>query len=286
VSPRYFETIGTRVSRGREFTAQDTPVSRPAAVVNEAFARRYFPLSAAVDPLGRTFRIDSQTGDVEIVGVVEDAKYDEPRADVEPMVFLPLLQMRPDQPVASGEYHSNFIGAIEIRSAGDPAALAPGLRRVLAEIDPALPVTSMATIAEHIGEGLSRDRMSATLAAIFGFIALALTCVGVYGVMAYLVQRRTAEIGLRIALGAARGSVVGAIIREVLAQAVIGIAIGLPAAYWALRLIATQLYGVIDIGPGSLVAIVGLLLVCLGLAGYVPARRASRLDPAIVLRAE
>jgi hypothetical protein len=185
--------------------------------VNAAFARLHFPHG---DPIGRTFRIDSQPDvDLEIVGVVEDAKYDEPRAAIRPMVFLPLLQMRPNQPVASGEYFSNFITTIEVRTTGDPMAVAPVVRRALAGIDPTLPVLRINTLEDHIEQGLGREQVSATLASVFAVIALTLACIGLYGVMAYLVQRRIAEIGVRMALGATRGVVIAAVMRETLTQA-------------------------------------------------------------------
>ena len=281
VSTRYFETIGTEVRQGRAFEDQDANSSRYVAVVNEAFANTYFPTGG---PIGRRFRVDSQLADLEIVGVVEDAKYDTPNGPVEPMVFLPLLQMHPDQPIASGEYHSNFISTIEVRTAGEPAAIAGSVRRALADIDPGLPVLRVETLREHIGQRLSVERTAATLIAIFGVMALVLACVGLYGVQTYLVQRRTAEIGIRVALGAARASVLGSVMRETLTQAAIGIVLGLPAAFAATRLITMG-----DVPPatvGALIAATVLLVASLALAGFVPARRASRLDPALVLRAE
>jgi predicted permease len=282
VSPRYFEAIGTRVLQGRALMPRDTPASTRVAVVNDAFVRRYF---AGVSPLGRTFRIDDMPNvDVEIVGVVQDAKYDEPGDAISPMAFLPLLQVSPGIPPNSSE--SNFINAIEVRTDGDPAAIAPLVRRTLAELDPSLPVLAMETIDDQIGQALSRERSSALLAAAFGFIAVVLTCVGVYGVMAYLLQRRSKDIGVRLALGAPRRAVMGSMMREVLTQAVAGLVIGIPAVFWAVRLIQGQLFGVTGLGLGTLAAIAGLLVVCLGLAGYVPARRASRLDPVTVLRSE
>jgi hypothetical protein len=140
---------------------QDAP-DGSIAVVNAAFARLHFPHA---DPIGRTFRIDSQPDvDLEIVGVVEDAKYDEPREAIRPMVFLPLLQMRPNQPVASGEYFSNFITTIEVRTSGDPMTVAPAIRRALTAIDPSLPVLRIDILDDHIQQGPGREQVSATLA--------------------------------------------------------------------------------------------------------------------------
>src|SRR5262249_6086777 len=147
------------------------------------------------------------------------------------------------------DYRSNFIGAIEVRSAGDPAEIAAVVRRTLKESEPDLPILRIETLSERIEQTLSQDRTVATLATAFGLLALALTSIGLYGLMAYLVQRRTSEIGIRMALGADRGAVVGLIVREALAQAAVGIAVGIPAAFVVLRLIASQLYGVSPSDP-------------------------------------
>jgi predicted permease len=284
VSPRYFATLGTKMLRGRAFGEYDTPASRRVIVVNDTFAQRFFQTE---NPLGRTIHIDSEGPDVdlEIVGVVEDAKYDEPREGMRPMVFMPFLQMKAGQPVASGDYRSNFISAIEVRATGDPVAIAERVRQTLAEIDPGLPVLRLETLSDQIGRTLGRERATATLAGFFGLLALVLTCIGLYGVMAYVVQRRTGEIGVRMALGATRGSVIAMLVREALAQAFTGIAVGIPSAFAATHLIANQLYGVSPTNAQTVAAATLVLIACLGVAGYLPARRASRIDPAMVLRA-
>ena len=204
VSPRYFETLGTSVLRGRAFDEHDTPTSRRVIVVNDTFVQRFFPNE---DPIRRNITIDSEGPDVplEIVGVVENAKYEDPREDARPMIFLPLLQMKPGEPPASSDYRSNFINAIEVRSAGDPSEIAGLVRRTLTNIDPGLPLLGIETLSDHVEQTLRQERSVAVLASLFGFLALVLTCVGLYGLMAYLVQRRTGEIGIRIALGARRG---------------------------------------------------------------------------------
>jgi predicted permease len=284
VSPRYFETLGTKLLRGRTLREDDTPLSRRVIVVNEAFAQRYFPDD---DPISRIVNLDSDDDvDQEIVGVVESTKYDEPRDVVRPMIFLPFLQMQAGVPASSGDYQSNFINAIEVRAASDPARMAESIRQTLAEIAPEIPVLRVETLSDQVAQTLGQERVTATLAVFFGLVALMLTCVGLYGVMAYLIQRRTREIGVRMALGAARGTVIGMMIREALAQAFVGILVGTPAAFAAIRLFESRLYGVSPTNPQNVAVATLLLTACLGLAAYLPARRASRLDPNAVLRAE
>ncbi len=286
VSPRYFETIGTRVLQGRAFDEHDTPSSSAVAVVNEEFVRRYI---SDGKPLGKHFGIGGvdTRGDLEIVGVAADAKYRDPREALRPMAFLPLLQLKAGPgPKRNGQYGSNFINTIEVRAAGNPIAVAGDVRRVLAEIDPGLVVLSMNTLSDNVTQSLSQDNVVATLAMFFGLLALTLACVGLYGLMAYMVQRRVSEIGVRIALGAARGEVVGMVIREALAQGIAGVLIGVPAAFIALRLVASQLFGVgpTDLRDSAIAAAV--LMLCIAVAAFVPAYRASRVDPLVALRHE
>ena len=243
VSSRYFETLGTRVLLGRAFNEHDTPRSSRVAVVNETFADRYLH---GENPIGRRFGIDRDDGtsaDLEIVGVVENAKYDSPREDPTPMAFLPLLQVKPGDAASAARDGSNFINAIEVRATGDPTAVVGQIRQALAEIDPGLPVLRVDTLSDHIGRELNQENVIAVLTMCFGLLALVLACVGLYGLMAYVVQRRTGEIGVRMALGASRGMVIGMVLREALVQGAVGILIGIPAAFAATRLVASQLYG-------------------------------------------
>ena len=287
VSPRYFETLGTRVLRGRTFDDRDTPVSSRVVVVNEEFVDRYLPDG---DPIGRRFGIDSDEGtpaDLEIVGVVENAKYDSPREDVPPMAFLPFLQVKPGAAsVSSADYGSNLVRAIEVRSTGSPTAIAGQVRQALAEIDPGLPVLRVDMLSDHVSRVLNQENVIAVLAMCFGLLALVLACVGLYGLMVYMVQRRTSEIGIRMALGANRSAVIGMVLQEALAQGVVGILIGIPAAFAATQLVASQAYGVSPTDPQhSAVAALALIL-CITIAGYVPARRAAKVDPMVALRCE
>jgi predicted permease len=284
VSPRYFETLGTRVLRGRAFDERDTPLASRVAVVNQAFVDRYLPDG---NPIGRRLGIDRDDGtpaDLEIVGVVENAKYDSPREDPTPMAFLPLLQVK-DAASAAGD-RSNFIEAIEVRATGDPTAVVGQVRQALAEIDPGLPVLRVDTLSGHIGRELNRENAIAVLTMCFGLLALVLACVGLYGLMAYMVQRRTSEIGIRMALGANRRAVTGIVVREALFQGVVGISIGIPAALAATQLVANQLYGVSPSDPRHAAMAALVLILCVIIAGYVPARRAAKVDPMVALRCE
>ncbi len=283
VSMGYFQTLGTRLLEGRSFNERDTSNSRRIAVVNEELVRRYFPNE---NPIGKHFSIgdESNVRDLEIVGVVENAKYDSPREQPLPMAFLALLQMKTGESASSDQ--SNFINVIEVRSSGHAATVAAEVRHALADIDPHLPVLRISTLAENVTLMLNQENVIAALATFFGFVALVLSCLGLYGLMAYAVQRRTSEIGIRIALGARRGSVIGMVTREALLQGLTGILVGVPAAFAVLQLVRSQLYGVNPNDPTYSAAAAVLLLFSIAIAAYVPARRASRVDPLIALRYE
>ncbi|MDQ2711217.1 MAG: ABC transporter permease [Acidobacteriota bacterium] len=284
VSPGYFQTLGTKVLLGRTFDEHDTPTSRRVAVVTEEFVRRYLPHA---NPIGKRVGIggERRAADLEIVGVVANAKYDSPREDPTPMAFLPFLQGKAVESVSSSD-ESNFVQVIEVLSTGRPQTMVAAIRHALAEIDRGLPVLRVSTLSENIDLELNQENVIAALAIFFGAVALVLSCLGLYGLMAYTVQRRTSEIGIRIALGARRTSVIGMVVREALLQAFIGIAIGVPAAFAALRLVANQLYGVSPNDPKYFVAAALVLLLCTALAGYLPALRASRIDPLTALKYE
>jgi predicted permease len=286
ISPGYFETLGTKVLVGRTFDERDTAASQRVAVVDETFAKRFFPNES---PIGKRFGLNYEKNDdaLEIVGVVERAKYDRPRREPEVMAFLPLLQPGIWDPVERlGPDSSHFINAIEVRTAGNPSAIAGLVRQTLSEIDPRLPVLRMNTLSGHIDRRLDQENLVADLAVFFGALGLVLACVGLYGLMAYMVQRRTGEIGIRIALGAPRGAVVGMVVREALVQGAAGILIGIPAAFAASQLVAGQLYGVRPGDPQHFAVAAVVLVVCITIAGYLPARRASRVDPTVALRHE
>ena len=281
VSPHYFETIGTRLWRGRVITEEDTPTSPQVAVINQTFARKYLPNQ---DPIGKHFGF-LKPSEFEIVGVVEDAKYMDARGPAYPTFFLPFLQKAKDPKLYWLE-RSQYMGDIELRVAGRPENLNAEVRRTLADIDPNLTVLDMKSLSEQVAQNFNQDRLVARLTELFGALALILACVGLYGVTAYTVARRTNEIGIRMALGADRKSVLALVLRGALGLIVLGLAIGIPAALAGGRVLASLLYGVkawdlLTLGLGAVA-----LAICALVAAFVPARRGTKVDPIIALRYE
>lgn len=275
VSAGYFRALGVPVAAGREFTERDLTGSQKLAMVNEAFVKRYF---RDRNPLGR--RVTFASGnkavpDREIVGVVRDFKHGELREQVGPTVFFPYTQdERPD------------LLTFYVRAARGESQMASDIRRLVREMDANLPVFAVKRMTVQVEESMLTDRLIAILASAFGGLATALAAVGLYGVIAYTVARRTAEIGVRMALGALPRSVLGLVMREAGALVVAGIAIGLPAALAASRLVESQLFGIKANDPMVFaLATVGLCAVGL-LAGLIPARRAAAIDPIRALRYE
>ncbi len=281
VSPHYFETIGTRLWRGRVITEEDTPASPQVAVINQTFARKYLPNQ---DPIGKHFGF-LKPSEFEIVGVVEDAKYMDARGPAYPTFFLPFLQTAKDPKLFWLE-SSQYIGDIELRVAGRPEDLNAEVRRTLADIDPNLTVLDMKSLSEQVAQNFNEDRLVARLTELFGALALVLACVGLYGVTAYSVARRTNEIGIRMALGADRKSVLALVLRGALGLIVLGLAIGIPAALAGGRVLASLLYGVKGWDPLTLGLGAVALALCALVAAFVPARRGTKVDPIIALRYE
>jgi predicted permease len=287
VSPGYFETVGQRLLRGRGITEQDNARSRPVAVVNEAFVRKFFKHE---DSMGKHFGIDlvENAGNYEIVGIVRDAKYTDPDKPVRPMFFVPLAQ-RIDykmEAMQMGETRSHFINGAVLVAHGDLGKLEPQLRKAFSEVDPNLTIINIQTMQQQVDMNFDQQRAVARLTGLFGMIALILAAVGLYGVTAYTVARRTSEIGVRIALGADRMNVVRLVLRGAFLQIVIGLAIGIPMAIGAGRLISSQLYDVRNWDPAALGFAVFSLGICALIATVIPAQRAASIDPMKALRTE
>jgi predicted permease len=287
-SPEYFKAIGQQVVRGRSFTAADTATSPGVVVVNEAFVKRFF--KTGEDPIGQHFGANDikNSGDFEIVGVVEDTRYQNARELPDPMYFAPMLQQshsRIADDLDASLYASQFVLQVK--------AMTPGLEeqvhKTLASIDPNLSVDHYQTFEQQIGENFSGERMIARLTLLFGVLALVLAAVGLYGVTAYTVQRRTQEIGIRMALGSSRGTVVGMVLRGAMLQTTIGLVIGIPVALFCVRsikFVQSQLYEVAGSDAGVIATAVCTLAVAACIAGIIPARRAASIDPVKALRTE
>jgi predicted permease len=288
VSPHFFETIGQPVIRGRGLTEQDTATSRMVAIVNQSFVKKFFPQQ---DPIGSHFGTFNQkyAGDYEIVGIVADAKYTNPRDPARPMYFRPLSQLNTnlkEHSATTAESRSLFPNSITIQFVGDASRLESLARRTLANINPDLTIESFRSLDYQVADNFNQERLITRLTGLFGLLALALASVGLYGITAYSVARRTSEIGLRMALGANRGDVVALVLRKALLLVALGLAIGVPVALLGGRLMASQLYGVRPYDPISLAAAVLLLSAFAALAGFIPARRAASIEPMNALRTE
>jgi predicted permease len=270
VGPRYFETLGIPLLRGRGFTERDREGSPPVAVINETIARQVF---GSADPLGRLIRADSKGPPVEIVGVARDSKYNSLSDERVPFLYMPLTQGY--SPSAT----------LLVRTEGEPGALAPLLRDAVVSLDPEA-FAGQATMDEHLAAALVPSQLVAGLSGVFGLLALLLATFGVYGVMAYAVSRRTHEIGVRVALGARGADILRLVLGEGMALVLTGVTIGLCVSFIATRVIAGALYGVSATDPVTFAAVTLLLACAALLACYVPARRATKVDPIVALRYE
>jgi macrolide transport system ATP-binding/permease protein len=287
-SPEYFKAIGQQVVRGRAFTAADTATSPGVAVVNQAFVKKLF--KPGEDPIGQHFGANDikNSGDFEIVGVVEDTKYQSARDRPDPMYFTPMLQQSHTKP-ANDPDASLYAGQFVLQMKAATPGLEQQVRKTLSSIDPNLSVDHYQTFEEQIEGNFSGERMIARLTLLFGVLALVLAAVGLYGVTAYSVQRRTQEIGVRMALGSSRGSVVGMVLRGAMLQTAVGLAIGIPVALFCVRSIKSvqsQLYEVAGRDAGVIAGTVCTLAVAACIAGIIPARRAASIDPVRALRTE
>ena len=274
VGPGFFETVQIPLLAGREFGWQDQGKSPPVAVVNRAFARRFF---AGENPVGKRFGAagPGSSSQIEIVGVIGDAKYGGLREQPQPMFYLPLFQNLQERPYQ-----------LHVRTAGDPAAAIAAIRREVQAMDQDISIDDVRTINEVIHTLLLHDRMFAFLASAFGLLALLLTSIGIYGVVAYQVTRRTGEIGIRMALGAQRTDVLWMVMRETLLVVAAGAALGLPAAVAAAQVLRSLLFGLGPSDPSATIWATATLAGASALAGFLPARRAAALSPMDALRHE
>jgi len=287
IGPGYFATLGVPIVAGRDFRLTDNRMVKranatdefdltpTAIIINEKFAQRFF---AGRNPLGMHLVFGTDPGtptEMEIIGVVRDIKYMNLREDIPIQAYIPYM-------------NSPYLGGMTIyaRTAGEPSQLMASIRAKVREMDANLPIYAMRTMETQIDNSLSRERMIASLSTVFGFVATVLAIIGLYGVMSYSVAQRTREIGIRMALGAEQGKVIGMVMREVFTLIAIGVAVGVPAALLLTRVVKSQLYGLEAHDPWTLGLATGLLVMAACAAGYIPALRASRVDPMRALRYE
>jgi putative ABC transport system permease protein len=302
VYPNSFAALGIPILEGRDFNPQDpqalvlngcppAPV-RWMGIINESMARRFYGNES---PIGRRFGFVHPgrsccrapggstaclsfggPGEIEIIGVVKDVKYTSLRGEGGPMFYLPFNQ------AGTGRGQMTLV----VRTAGDPKPVVAAIQREVRALDPAMPMFEVETLADQVGASLLQERLLATLASSFGFLALLLSCLGLYGILSYSVARRTNEIGIRMALGADRRDLLWLVLRDALRLVLLGVLLGIPAALAAARLIASQLFGISAADPLAIGLAALVLLAVAAIAGYLPARRATRVDPLVALRYE
>ena len=270
----FFSTMSLPIVAGKGFDEHYAIDSPKVAVINQTMAQRFFPDSS---PVGRHFGLGddpSHSGEIEVIGVVKNAKYVALQEDPEAAAYFPYAQ------------RVQYFGNLEVRFSGDAAQMIPVLRRAIAEVNPNIPINNVSTLTEQVDESTANQRLIARLSSFFGLLAAFLVCIGIYGLLSYAVARRTSEIGVRMALGARRADVLWLILREILVLAAIGTILGVPAALEGNHLVAKLIYGLSPADPASLVAAIAMLVAVAILAGYLPARRASLVEPTVALRCE
>jgi predicted permease len=273
VGPDFFNAMGLRLLEGRQFGPQETETSPKVAVISEAMARRFFPGNSAV---GKRFGLGGpeHSEDIEVIGVVKDAKYGDLMEEPKPMAYYPYSQA------------INYLGNFEVSFSGDAGGVVTEIRRAIKEVNSRLPIVEVVTMSEHVSRSLVQQKLIAKLSSFFGLLALVLACIGLFGIMSYAVARRTNEIGIRMALGAGRGDVLWLVMREGLVPVLIGIGIGLAAAVAGVRFVSSLLFGLTPTDPSTILLATLLLVGVAALAAYIPARRASRIDPMAALRCD
>ena len=272
VAENFFETMGIPLVAGRSFTEGDHATAPKVAVINQAAVRKFFP---SENPIGRRFGSSVETsGDIEIVGVLRDVRYNSLRQPPPPTLYIPYTQRGPDGLIFT------------VRTAGDPTGLMPAIRRAVNEVNPAIPIVTVETQMSQIERRFAQEKVLAQAYALFGAIALFVAAIGLFGLMSYTVSRRTREIGIRMAMGAQRSEVLALVLRESMLLVVAGMAIGIAASLAAGRLVASQLFGLEHTDPATILSAIAVMVVVSATAGYLPARRAARVDPMIALRYE
>jgi predicted permease len=273
VGTGYFATMQIPLLAGRTFGSQDTATSQRVAVISENMARTLFPKGS---PIGKSYHIGGLDNPFEeqVIGIVKDVKFGDLQEATDTLDYLPYTQ------------RNGFLNDFEVRYTGDFATISAAVQQTIHSIDRTLPITRVTTLDEQVARSITNQRLVAQLSTFFGLLAVFLSCIGIYGLMSYVVSRRTNEIGIRMALGAARANVRWLVLREIALLVAIGIAIGIPVAIAGDRLISNMLFGLHGTDPLSLAGAVLCLVVVATLAGYLPARRASRVDPMEALRYE
>jgi putative ABC transport system permease protein len=276
ISPGFIKALRTPLLAGRNFSSDDTATSAPVAIINQTLAHRFF---ANLNPVGKTFRMVGMEGQpaapIEVVGLVKDAKYLSVREDAAATAYFPVTQ---------DSQHFESV-SFELRTAIPPSSLAAPIQAAVGGVNHEIPL-QFYTLAEQVSDSLVRERLLALLSGFFGALALLLAMVGLYGTLSYLVTQRRTEIGIRMALGARRGSILGLIMRDVVFVLTGGVAIGICLSLAATRLLQGMLFGLGAHDPVTILAAAGLLSATALLAGYLPARRATRVDPMVALRYE
>jgi predicted permease len=270
ISPNFFEVMEIPILAGRSLTPRDDQAAPKVAVINEAAVKKYF---ANENPIGQRFGSSIEnSGQIEIVGVLRDAKYNSLRDPAPPTMYVPYLQARPGGSV------------IAVRTAVAPATVTASVREAVRQVDPNLPMMDVSTQIEQVERRFAQEKIFAQAYTLFGALALLLAGIGLFGLMSYSVSRRTNEIGIRMALGARSGDVLRLVMRESMILVAVGVVIGVGVALGVSRFVATLLFGLAPTDATSIAAATGIMVVVSALAGFLPARRAARVDPMIALR--
>jgi predicted permease len=273
VGDGYFATMQIPLLAGRTFGTEDTATSQRVGVISERMARTMFP---KIDPIGHHYHIGGSSNpyDIEVIGIVKDVKFGNLQEAPETLDYIPYTQ------------RTGYLSDFEVRYTGDFNAISTAVQQAIHSIDRSLPITQVTTLNEQVARSITNQRLVAQLSTFFGLLAVFLSCIGIYGLMSYVVSRRTHEIGIRMALGAARSDVRRLVMREIALLVGVGVVIGIPVTLGGGRLVSHMLFGLRGTDAVSLLIAIMILLAVGLIAGYLPARRAARVDPMVALRHE